>query len=87
MPRHKPKSEAFAEKEFIRTVGHRIALARIERGFSQYDLARAANTARNMISDYECGKTMPSSYTLYKLAETLGVSQDSLCEPLEAVTF
>lgn len=87
MSRHKSKSESLSEKEFVRNVGHRIAQARVDRGFSQYELARAANTARNMISDYECGKTMPSSYTLYKLAETLEVSLDSLCLPLDAATF
>jgi transcriptional regulator with XRE-family HTH domain len=79
---HKSKAEVLEEKEFVKTVGHRIALTRMKKGFSQYELARAASTSRNTISDYECGKTMPTSYTLYKLAETLEVSVDSLCESL-----
>jgi transcriptional regulator with XRE-family HTH domain len=69
-------------REFIKTVGHRIAINRMQRGFSQRELARAANTSRKTISDYENGKSMPPSYTLYKLAETLEVSVDSLCESL-----
>lgn len=81
---HKSKENSIAEKHFVKTVGHRIAQFRMQKGFSQYTLARAANTARNMISEYECGNVMPSSYTLYKLAETLDVSIDSLCQPLEA---
>lgn len=82
MPWHKSKLEALAAKEFVKTVGYRIAIAREAKGFTQHELARAANTARNTISAYECGNSMPSSYTLYKLAETLEVSQDSLCKPI-----
>lgn len=81
---HKSKPDALAEKDFVKTVGHQIARYRQARGFTQYELARAAGTARNMISAYECGKTMPSSYTLYKIGETLEVSLDVLCAPLGA---
>lgn len=47
------------------------------------ELASAANSAANMISAYECGKTLPSAYTLYKIAESLGVSVNYFCRQFE----
>ena len=75
-------SEAMAEEHFKKTVGHRIAIMRIKKGFSQQELARACRTSRERLSSYECGHAQPRSYTLYKIAETLDVSLDALVSPL-----
>lgn len=81
--KHKPSKKTCDQEAFARNVGHWIHYRRRTKGWSQHELARAANSAANMISAYECGKTLPSAYTLYKIAESLGVSVAYLCRPFD----
>lgn len=54
-------------------IGRRIRELREERNFSQTDLERATGLRRNYISRVEGGYTVPSTPTLAKFAQALGV--------------
>ena len=55
------------------TVGSNLRRLRKERGFEQAELAKAAKSSQQTISDIERGKRDPRESTLEKLAEALGV--------------
>jgi transcriptional regulator with XRE-family HTH domain len=55
----------------------------MQKGYSQKDLATAANLHRVQYNRYENGETTPSTDTLSKLADALGVSVDYLLEGKE----
>jgi putative transcriptional regulator len=71
------------QAKFSKAVGHRIAILRNKKGFTQRELSKLANVSRERISNFENGKAIPSSYSLYKIAETLDVSLDTLCGSLD----
>lgn len=83
MGRHKAKDGDLEEIEFARTLGHRLAIRRQERGLTQHELAFLAGSARNQVSAYETGRIMPSPYTLFKFSKVLGVSLAYFAKPLE----
>ena len=47
-------------------------------GKTQADIARAVNVAKQCITDYKTGKSVPSLETLYALCKYLEVSADYL---------
>ena len=51
---------------------------RLDRGFTQEELAKRVNTSRSNIANYEVNKNMPSIEMLDKLSEVLGVTTDIL---------
>ncbi|KAI0797735.1 ylMBF1 [Abortiporus biennis] len=55
------------------SVGKAIQTARMEKQFSQKDLAQKVNEKPSVIQDYESGKAIPSPQILGKLERTLGV--------------
>ena len=55
-------------------VGKKIKELREEHKVSQQDLAAACNFEKSNFSRLESGRTNPTLYTLYKIAEKLGVS-------------
>ena len=55
-----------------------VRTARIERGWSQEQLARAADVSAGTINNLERGRQGASLVTALKLARVLGLSLDSL---------
>ena len=58
----------------------RLKLLRMQKGLSQKKLAEIANINRVQYNRYERGETMPSTETISKIADVLGVSVDYLLE-------
>jgi transcriptional regulator with XRE-family HTH domain len=54
---------------------HRL---RMQKGWSQSELARRSDIPRDMISNYANGKNIPTIDNLAKLAQALGVSESAL---------
>jgi putative transcription factor len=55
------------------TVGKAIQTARMDKGFTQKDLAQKVNEKPSVIQDYESSKAIPNPQILGKLERTLGV--------------
>jgi transcriptional regulator with XRE-family HTH domain len=62
----------------IMALADRVKALRVERGWSQTDLASQIGAAPAQVSRYESGRTAPSADTVIRLAETFGVSCDYL---------
>ena len=59
-------------------IGKRIKSLREERNIHQQDLAAKCNIEKSNLSRLEAGNTNPTIYTLYKIAENIGVSVSEL---------
>jgi transcriptional regulator with XRE-family HTH domain len=59
-------------------VGERIAKLRIERGYSQRDLAKETGISHRMIAYYEKQAQHPPTHVMPVLAKALGVTIDQL---------
>jgi len=59
-------------------IGKRIKLLREERNIPQQVLAAKCNIEKSNFSRLEAGGTNPTIYTLYKIAEHIGVSVSEL---------
>lgn len=70
----KKKSRATQTNEFPT----RLKELRIQKGFSQEDLAKMVGLHKNHIGRYERGDSQPTADKIRKLADTLGVSGDVL---------
>lgn len=66
------------KKEFKRRIGERIVKLREEKGWTQSDLARAANKDRQAIHKIEKGSVNPTAFTLWELSDTLDLSLSEL---------
>jgi transcriptional regulator with XRE-family HTH domain len=63
------------------TLGSRIRQARARYGMSQVELARRIGVSATALNQIESGKTAdPGVSRIVKIAETLGVSTDSLLQ-------
>jgi transcriptional regulator with XRE-family HTH domain len=60
------------------SVGERIAKLRVERGYSQRDLAKETGISHRMIAYYEKQAQHPPTHVMPVLAKALGVSIDQL---------
>ena len=60
-----------------RIVGGRIRDARVERGWSVFDLARAADVPATSLRAFELGRPVPFA-TLFRIAVALGVEAREL---------
>ena len=69
----RPKDEEMVDDP-TQLVGKRVRAARLQRGLTARDLARAGDLALNTISLIERSKISPTVATLHKLAMALGVS-------------
>ena len=63
---------------FLISVGQRIARARLDKGYSQATLAEKANISVSHLSNIERGRKSLSAEVLFKIAEALQTSVDSL---------
>jgi repressor LexA len=61
-----------------KTIGHQIAILRMERQWTQAQLAEAIGTDQGTVSHYEAGSKRPSYEKLCKIADVFGVSLDYL---------
>ena len=66
------------KNNFLVFVGKRIAKARADREYSQATLAEKANISVSHLSNIERGRKSLSAEVLFKIAEALQVSTDSL---------
>lgn len=62
-------------------VGKMIAKIRLERGYSQYQLAEKLNMSKQAISNYENGKREPNYMALEAIADALNVPMTMLISP------
>ncbi|GCC53228.1 XRE family transcriptional regulator [Chryseotalea sanaruensis] len=61
-------------KKLAEEIGQRIREARVKKGLSLKDFETYENSIeRGNLSEIENGNTLPSVYTLYKIAQILGV--------------
>jgi len=60
------------------SLGERIAKLRVERGYSQRDLAKETGISHRMIAYYEKQAQHPPTHVMPVLAKALGVSIDQL---------
>ena len=58
------------------TIGEKIAKFRVERGYSQEQLAEFAEVSRQSVSKWEMGRALPQIDKLSRLCELFGVSAD-----------
>jgi transcriptional regulator with XRE-family HTH domain len=61
-----------------RVFAQNLHRARMQKGWSQSELARRSDIPRDMISNYANGKHLPTIDNLTKLAQALGVSETML---------
>ena len=66
--------EALKETELEFQVARAVIEARIKKGMTQEDLAKAMNTKQSVISRVENAKTVPSLSFLKRLAQVFGAS-------------
>lgn len=59
-------------------IAQRIQTLRLERGYTQQELADLCETSLNQIRRYETGQFLPSAEGLMKLSKGLHISVDSL---------
>ena len=71
----------------MREVGKNIRQLRMEQGMSQEDLAKSLFVSRQTVSNYENGKSSPDLDMLVKVAEVLGVDENSLLHGGEEVVI
>lgn len=62
------------KEELKKGIGQRIIDLRIEKGWSQSDLARACNKDRQAMGKLENGKVNPTIYSLLEISKALEVS-------------
>ncbi|WP_319561393.1 helix-turn-helix transcriptional regulator [Marispirochaeta sp.] len=62
----------------LETTGERLAKIRIQKGFSQRQLAAKLGIGHTLISDYERGRLRLHDDVIIKLAHALGVSADTI---------
>jgi transcriptional regulator with XRE-family HTH domain len=67
-----------SKKRFSEIVGKNVKKARLEKEFSQEELADKSGFYRTYVNLVETARRTPSSYSLYRLAKALGVSTGSL---------
>ncbi len=60
------------------TLGSRIRALRLDRGWTQKDLARALGRSLSQVKKYESGMHVPPAEKLLHLASLLGVSLEEL---------
>jgi transcriptional regulator with XRE-family HTH domain len=63
-------------------VGGRVREVRKRCGWSQADLARAANLTRSSIANFEAGRQRPPVHVVLLIAQALGTSMETLLPPL-----
>jgi DNA-binding XRE family transcriptional regulator len=66
--------------DFYKYLGRKVKIIRQQVGLTQTEVARRAGLDRAYLSQIEAGKRHLSLYLAYRIAQTLGVSLDSLID-------
>jgi transcriptional regulator with XRE-family HTH domain len=66
------------DKIETKSLGHRIKLCRLSKGFTQLDLAHLLGMKRENVSGYENGRIIPPSTVIIALSKIFNVSSDFL---------
>jgi transcriptional regulator with XRE-family HTH domain len=66
------------EAEFRERLGGRLKELRLAKGYSQQQLAAVCEMDKENISRLESGRHSPNSYTLYMIANALGITLSEL---------
>jgi putative transcriptional regulator len=66
--------------DFIQQISQLIIAARIEKGWSQSDLAKACLKDRQAIAKWESGTVNPGIYILYEMAEAMDIPLSRLTD-------
>lgn len=69
-----------SDKEILKNLGKRIASLRIEKGFTQNELADLIDIERSNIARIEAGNTNPTYLTLSKISIALSISVSDLVD-------
>jgi transcriptional regulator with XRE-family HTH domain len=69
------------ERRAIKNLAQHLRTFRLQKGWSQEELAEKTGSDRTYISDIERGLRNPSLKVLARLAHVLGVSIGNLCDP------
>jgi|TARA_R100001015_G_C4485377_1_gene64584 transcriptional regulator with XRE-family HTH domain len=72
-----------SKEDIQKIIGLNLKRERNTAEVSQFDLAIEADLHRNMIDLIERGKTMPTVYTMLKIAESLKIKLPQLLEGIE----
>lgn len=72
-----------SKEEIQSIIGLNVRRAREVSDISQFDLGLESELHRNMIDLVERGKTMPTFYTLYKIAKALEIEISDLIKGVE----
>jgi len=67
------ETEELSHKKLEHNVALRIQQARLEKGWTQKELATKINEKQTVINEYESGKAIPNNQILGKLERILGV--------------
>ncbi|HEX4494883.1 MAG TPA: helix-turn-helix transcriptional regulator [Thermoanaerobaculia bacterium] len=73
-------SRRYRSSELASVVGSRIEAFRRERGWTRAQLATQLEVDRKWLEDYERGRKLPPTYSLYQLAGAFGVSVGALLD-------
>ena len=68
------------EEELLKKIGQRIKDIRKEKGMPQIELAVELDYEKSNMSRLESGRISPKLFTLYKVAQALGVELKDLFE-------
>ena len=74
------KKRSSSEKVLLKRFGSRVRKVRLEKGFSQEQLALEANLDRSYIGGVERGERNISLVNLFKLSKALSVPPSTLLE-------
>lgn len=66
------------ERQTLRVFGKRVRQLRKERGWTQEQLAEAANLHENYVSRLETGEQEPGLFVILRLASALRTTPDAL---------
>jgi transcriptional regulator with XRE-family HTH domain len=62
------------------SIGKQIRIARIQKGWQQQDLRRAADISQKHLSQIEHDRVEPGAFVLKRICVALGVSADAILE-------
>lgn len=68
------------KEEFLRKLGLNISKIRKQKGYSQDKVCLEGGFSRGTLSKIENGSVSAEAYTLYRIAETIGVPLKRLTE-------
>lgn len=71
------------KKDFQIAIGNRIRQLREEKNISQTELGNLCDIERSNMNRIESGNTNPTAFTLYKIAQNLGVPLSKITDAIE----